>query len=76
MSASAESAQSGGFFLAASAKLFLRLGVVKQGLANVLFWSHHPTIGDIISNKYVKVLQHPQKQVILPTGTATVILSA
>ena len=39
---------------------------IEQGLVNVLI-EHHPTIGDIITNKYLKVMLQISKTGDLPT---------
>ena len=49
------------FIKKAPLETMLDVGIVHfywvfQGLVNVLFFSHHPTIGDIISKRYTKVV--------------------
>ena len=43
-----------------------KLGMQTQGLLNVPI-EHHPTFGDIISNKYIKVMFKIPKKGHLPT---------
>ena len=46
--------------------MYLQNGHLLQGLVNVQI-KHHPTIGDIISNKYLKVMSKIPKRGHLPT---------